>query len=316
MKSRILRNWGLKLVSIVIAVGLFYFVTSQSNRGVFSFIIPVEVTNVPEEKILVWPLKLQAQVTVRGPSFLFTQISSSLPVFRVKIPADVENRYTANLKPSDLLLPPALEVVSIEPPEIEFTLDEVLEKSVPVLVPRIGSISKALKLGTFSLEPQRVSLKGPYSEVKGVRSVQSYPVDLRELKESTNLELPLRAPGKLTKLSHENVTVSIPVESLEQEREFLKVPIQIEGDPNLTVEALPAVVDITLIGPSKLMKRLKVADVKPYVVAGKDSLGKVRLRDLPERVRMIQITPDTVTISITGVEKPTPSVERLKKGEK
>jgi len=209
-------NLDLKLFSLLLAIVLAYVVNSERNTSVIGIVVPLEIQNVPTNKIMVWPAKREAQVTVKGPSFLVGPITSSPPVFKVHLPNDLKNRFVLSLKGSDLVLPPLVQVLSIEPSEMELLFDDLDTREVPVEVPRIGKLADSSMTAAIDVTPKMVTLSGPVSELREVRSVESYPVNLSEISGSTSMELALRLPGTLILASVKRVVAKIEVTGIEE----------------------------------------------------------------------------------------------------
>jgi len=294
------KNLGLKAFSLLIALLLFVFVRGQSNSAQMSFIAPVEIQNLPSEKVILLPTLRQAQVTVRGPAFLVSQVSAAAPSFRVKLPPLVENRFEAALIPDTLALPPGVEVVGIEPPKIELLLDRRASKAVPVEVPRIGSVNDNLQLVRFEVQPPEVLVSGPETEVKEVRAIETAPVDLRDIKQDTMLELLLRPSWQHTKLVKDSsVVVTIKVTVVSVEKKFSGLPIDIRSREGRQYEISPKRVTVEVSGPRELVLQLSASQIVPYVrldsLVDGNRAAMVSI-DLPESVSLVAIDPEKVEV--------------------
>lgn len=294
-----MRNFGLKLFSLGIALVLAYFVHSQGNTSVIGFVVPVEIVNLPEEKVIVWPRNQQAQVTVKGSSFLVSRIAASPPAFRVKVPDDVEGHFVAPLRGSELGLPEGVEILNIEPHELEITLDDLLQKEVPLEVPRLGRLDEHLKLAEFSVEPRTVVVRGPESDVAGIERVETPPVDLRSIKEDTVREVRIPRPGPLSDVSAEVARVAIGVTSIQQVRSFPQQPIEIRSAAHIAYSVEPQVVHVEVSGPKRVVKDLKDEEVVPFVrVREPLSSGPVRVEvDVPPGCTAALVDPDKVSLT-------------------
>ncbi|RMD85835.1 MAG: hypothetical protein D6808_04515 [Candidatus Dadabacteria bacterium] len=293
-----MKNLGLKIFSLAVAVALSYYVNSETNVSVIGFSVPVEIKNIPENKMLVWPLTPKAQITVKGPSYLVSQVATSNFTFKVELPDDVGYSYTVALRRSFLSLPSSVEVVAIEPSELELTFDKRVTKSVPVIVPRIGKLPSEVKLDRMSVNPPRVKLIGPESELKKIRTVETQPVDIRGITSTVEKKLKIRIPGTLTKVSNDEVAIKIEVSPVEMERKFRKVPIQIRPDGEYRFKIKPQRASVEVSGGSDVVPSLKQSDIRAYIDAttiGKNNKAKV-LVDLPKDVELVIVEPEFVKI--------------------
>jgi len=291
-----MKNWGLKLASLFIALLLFSFVHSETHLTEISFFAPVEISNIPKDKTIIWPNNRQAQITVSGPSFVVARVAASPPTFKVRIPPDVGNRHVAILQPGTLGLPPSVQLKNISPPELELIFDRVVTKSVPVEIPQIGSLEENLRLDQLEIEPSDVVLTGPETEVEGVTSIQGYPIDLRDLTESTTKVVPVRVPGRLTESSIGEVEVKISISSVEIYKEFSGLPIEIRATSAGSYIVEPQKVDIRVRGSRSLVQNLKAENFIPFVRV-QDEQNSVSVSvEMPRGVSLVETKPEKVKI--------------------
>jgi len=295
-----MKNLGLKIASVFIAILLFSFVHSETHLTEISFFAPVEISNIPKDKTIIWPNNRQAQITVSGPSFVVSRVAASPPSFKVRIPSDVGNRHVAILQPNSLSLPPSVQVKNVSPPELELIFDRVISKTVPVDVQQIGSLDENLRLNDFSISPSEVVITGPETEVEGVTSVQGYPVDLRDLAEDTVKVVPIRVPGRLTEVSATEVEVEVLISSVEVEREFESLPIEIRAVRGGSYIVEPQEVNIKVRGPQALIDNLKSESFIPYVRIDKEQdfgNGVSVSVEVPRGISVIETQPERVAVS-------------------
>jgi YbbR domain-containing protein len=300
---------GLKLFSLLIALLLFFVVRGQSNSAQVSFIAPIEILNLPPDRVVLLPSVRQAQVTVRGPAFLVSQVAASAPALRIKLPNELGNHYEVPLGGREMRLPPEVEVVGIDPSGIELIFDRRVSKTVPVEVPRIGSLSSDLQLLSFQIEPKEVTVVGPETEVKEIRRVETFPVDLRDLKKNLNQELALRTPWQHTQVSkYALAAVKIEVITATAERKFGDLPIDVRSRDGKHYKVAPARVNLEVSGPKDAVAKLGSSDLLPYVRADAKPAGSQEapvMVDAPDGISVIYLDPQKVAV-LAAVE-PSPS---------
>jgi len=298
-----MKNLGIKLWSLIIALALFSFVNSQSHRGVMTLIVPVEVRNLPPEKVVLIPNLNQIQVTVRGPSYLLSGLAASPPSYIIRMPADVGNRHFVSLQANALAIPPTVEVLSIEPPEIEYVLDDLAHKQLRVIVPRIGNLHKDLEMISMEVSPTTISVRGPSTEVQNLETIETAAVDLRDVTESSTKQLAIRVPGRFLRSDQSFVEVRIEVKTVEQERTFRDVPIRLVNKVDESASLDPERVMIEVSGPRSVIEDLSSTDLQPYVdfSNGVDQAGRLPVQvRLPERVSLIVVEPQTVGVDTSA----------------
>jgi YbbR domain-containing protein len=295
------RNLGLKIFSVLVAILLSYGVNSESNSSVISLVVPIEIKNPPEGKVLVRPVRRSVQVTIKGPSFIVGPVASSPPALRVKLPAQNDGHFPVTLKSSDLPLPPTIEVLGIEPSEMEFVFEPVEQREIKIEVPRIGQLPRQMTLDKLEINPKTVIATGPKSEVSQIRSVETEPIDLREVKGNTTVNLNLRVPGSQTSLSTSTVSASIELAMIPQERMIDARPVELRAAPEMSGLKLdPPRVMVVIAGAPDAVAAVDPASVIPYVrvreMPEKDSVSASVDVELPPGITLVKVEPRKVEI--------------------
>lgn len=301
-----MKNVSLKVFSVVAAVLLAHFVNSEGNSSVIGFFVPVEIKNMPKDKILVWPLTPQAQVSVKGPSFLVSNVAASPPTFKVKIPSDVQDQYVATLKRTDLALPPNVQVVSVDPGEIKFVFDTLVEKDLPVELTNLGALKSNLKVEEVILNPARVRVRGPESRIREMVNVQTEPIDLRNVSDSFSRDLALRPPAALVELAPSQIQLTFKVASVRSQKKFASLPVEIRSLSSEKYTLSPAVVNLEVAGPLEKIAALRQEEIIPFVRVPADTTGPVQLSvstELPKEITIVQIDPAKVQV-VKSAAKP------------
>lgn len=313
------RNMGLKALSLLIAIVLAYVVNSDRNTSIITVIVPIEIQNIPANKVLVAPSRREIQVTIRGPTFIVGPVSSSPPVARIRMPETVSRRFKATFSSSDLSLPSGLDVLTIEPPDLELVFDDLVSKDVYVEAPRMGMLRDDYKLEGIELDPPTVVLTGPAGEVKDVQRVETSPIDLGAFDENRTVELALRPPGTLVTVQPRRVSAHVKVSPQLRERRFVGRPVEVRlGVGVKTTDVSPQVVDVTVSGPAPQFESLNASGILPYVRVS-DPLAKGETGvfvDLPTGISLVKVEPPTVKIMAVATPVPVgnkPSTAATKK---
>ena len=312
------KNLTLKLVSVIAATLLAFALQDASNASVVSLFVPIELRNPPADKVLVKRMKQGVQITIKGPSFLIGEVAASPPPLRLKLPDDVGGKYTAQLMASDISLPPSVSVLTLDPPEVELTFENIEERDVRVEVPQLGLLSKELLLVDIALDPAAVTVKGPQSEVRQLRSIATEPLDLREIQESETVSLRLRKPGALSSVSVESVSARVSVEKRPVERQFVARPVELRltGDSKW-VKVNPAAVTVVLSGDPAALGEIDPGEVLPFIKPKSQPSRAGDLYDVevdaPKGVKVVKVAPSSVTAWYHGPSKGGPPSQSKKR---
>ena len=263
------------------------------------------------------PIRRLAQVTVRGPSFLVGPLVSSPPPLKVVVPDDVGERLQVSLKGADLSVPSMIEVIGVEPAEMELVFEPVERKDIKVEVPRVGQLSKELTLSKVDVEPKVATVKGPRSELKQLRFIESEPIDLSDLTETQTLTLVLRSPGNQSSLITKNVSVRVAINEVPRQRTFEKRPVELRTSPNVSdIGIEPTEVTVILEGPPALVAEVDPGLVQPYVRVKEPPPSDGRVVDInvevPEGCAVARIEPASVLVFKESARK----IATKAKGEK
>ncbi len=292
-------NLGLKIFAIAAAIALNYYVNSETHISVVGFSAPIQVSNIPEDKVLVWPLGPKVQVTVRGPSYLVSQVVTSNLMYEINVPKDAGNIYRTELAKNALKLPPSVEVLSIEPTQLEFNFDKRVEKDIPVVVPRYGSLPEDVKLVSMDVKPSVIRVSGPETVVKKLVSVETNPVDFRDLREDVTRKLELRNPGNLVEMKTTSVELTLELAALDIIKQFASLPLEIRGGVGLSYNLTPSLVTVEIAGSSAIVEGMVASQVLPYVrISPNAKKGDEATVDveIPAGVSLKRITPPKVTV--------------------
>jgi YbbR domain-containing protein len=302
-----MKNLGLKIFSLIIGILLALFVGSEGNTSVLSFFVPVELRNSPASKMVVGPQSLQVQVSLRGPSFLVSRIATSPPTFKVRLPDDVDDRYVATLSRADLSLPPDVQVVSIEPSELEIRFDTLRTITAPVIIPKIGSLQEGFALESLLVKPDKVQLTGPSNEIKDLLRAETETLDLRGVNAGFKKTLQLRSAGAHIQIEPSTVEVEASVRAVQLPKRFEKLSVEVRAAAGEVWSVKPDRVDLELSGSRDALERITKEQIIPYVRPQPgSSLQTVKVGvDIPAGISLSVVNP-----SVVEVKKRTGLVER------
>ncbi len=303
-----MKNLPLRLLSLVLASVLsifvhYFFVDEQSDTSVIQLIAPIQVEKLPRDLAIVSPSTRQAEIALRGPSMSLSRLISSPPVFRVEVPEGVQSRFLAPLRKEDLRLPGDVEILSINPTEFEFKLDRLVERTVPVIVPHIGQLAKGLQIHSLKIQPEKVVLYGPEGELREVVSVETIPLDLRDLKESTSRTLSVRVPGPQIESRSPSIEVHVEVEVVQRELTLRNIALVVRGPAAEMYEARPGSVLLEVAGPERIVSTIDAARLNASVTIPPEAEGEAPVQrelkvsfDLPAGVTIKRIEPALITL--------------------
>lgn len=182
------RNWKLKLLSLVLAIMLWYtvFEIGEPKKDIS---ITISTSNIARDHVIMKMDPEKAIITVSGRVSLLKDIKDEDIRVSVSLNGAKEGENIFPLNKTAITVPRGIEVEEIKPSTVRVVLDRVIEKKLKT-APRLDK-KWAGKYGIVSWSPQQVTVEGPRSIIAKIAAIESVPVngDLRRNEETVNAEL-------------------------------------------------------------------------------------------------------------------------------
>ena len=166
-------NFGLKFVSVLLAIGLWLAVARDPVAEV-EMKVPIEFHNLADNLEIDSASFTEAQIRIRGPERLIHRLQ--LPDVRADI--DLTNvspgERTFDLTGRHVHVPQDLEVVQIIPGQFHLSFDNRATRVVEVRPRVIGNL---VQVGQVIADPPTVTITGPRRRVDAVDAATTDPVD-------------------------------------------------------------------------------------------------------------------------------------------
>lgn len=262
LRAAVTRNFGLKALSLVLAVVL-YMVVQRDNVKESELSVPLTLTNVPAEKVFVGEAPEGLKLRVRGRRGSLQQLLREHPA---RVTADLKayrdgERFVFDVEVLESQLGSSqVEVLSVDPPSMLVKLEQAATALVPIEVPITGDPAQGFHTGAkgLQLEPQKVKVTGPASQVKLVHTVRSSPLDLHGADRDVRALLRLVPPGDARlHLSVDEVAVQVTIEERDVSKTLENQPIMVRGcPPNRRCVVVPAEVTVRAEGKERAVDAL------------------------------------------------------------
>ncbi len=216
LKGLFLKNWGLKLFSLLIA--LILWITLIPPEKMFqekNLTISLETHNLPQNMELVKKPPATIDVTIRAPYRYMDQITSSNVVAELNLQNASLFQEDYTLNESMISMPTGVRatVVKITPNTVNLKLERSVEIMLEVVPDTIGDPIEGLKIEKIEVDPSQVLIRGAESKIKKDYKVRTSPIDISTLMQTTELEADLILPSPdlrfATSLTKVKVTIFI-----------------------------------------------------------------------------------------------------------
>jgi YbbR domain-containing protein len=291
-------NFGLKVLAIVIAVGLWVAGHRDVERAVE---VPVEFRSIPSDLMVMDNRVDYVVLRLTGPRTLV----STLDAGDLKLGLDLDGAKPGSvsypLGPSSFSIPRGVTVARITPPVIHLRLEPVLRRVLPVAVRFVNKPPAGQKIGETSVEPGRVSVLGPAEEVRRLVSVETVPIDLEDNRSTIKRKVRLSTDGKPFSFSPDQVEVAITLEEEEISRAFSNVDVEAKGFKG-QYNVSPRSVYLRLSGPKRVIEKLEVGADQVYLNLKGLAPGEHSVPlsvSLPPEVKVTEQKPQRFKVRIT-----------------
>jgi len=301
-KEKLLSNLSLKIISLLLAVFLWFFVIGRRSSEI-GVDVPVRFENLPESLVIVNNPETHLEVRVQGPRTLF----SSLDPARVNISIDLSGAKTGrssyHIFPEQIVLPRGLRVSRINPTEVDFEFSPVVIRELSVRTKTEGDCARGYRIAQINVTPARVNITGAAQELNRVEAVETESVSLKDRNESFRVVVPLVMGGiHLTKVEPKKVEIQVEIVKILAQRWLRGVPIKVVGLSGAKSQVRPAKVDLFIQGPELILSGLKPEEIKVYLEGSGLTPGKYRRRaiiELPEELSLQESRPPWFNLEVS-----------------
>ncbi len=220
MKKFFLKIFNIKVISVILAILIWYYVAGvQGPTVVRTFRVPVVAINI-EPGVVIKSKTDYVNVTAGGPSRLILGLNEQDFTALIDLSGKTLGEYYIDVDAKSPLTEVTIEKVS--PEKARISLEKLTTIVMPIAVKFSGEAEEGFLPGTPIISPDKASITGPESVLANIKEV-FIQIDLTGIKEETNLTLPVKIFGKdgesivdmqvspiscMVKVSQSNVTVA------------------------------------------------------------------------------------------------------------
>jgi len=210
-----LENWPIKLASFIIAVTLWFYVTSKGKTEM-SLTAPLELRNIPQGMVVVGDVPASIELRLQGQERALRDIAAGKKVVgSVDLGRGKAGGNIIHLSPDDIRKPSGVIVTHLNPFELSVKLDRLERKNLRLRPVVTGRPAPGYRVRSASVKPLRVTLEGPAGVIASFTALRTLPVDVSGMRESANLEARIDFQGMPVKVLEQDISITI---TLQKER--------------------------------------------------------------------------------------------------
>ena len=292
--NTVTEHWGLKLVSLFLAIGFWFYAVGEEMMEVVRN-VPLRIETEKKELSVASQSVNSLNVRLRAPRSLLSVLSSSeVTAFHRVRSATQAGEYSFRINSDDIKLGSReIRVTGIFPETVGVTIDETIIKKLAIEPDLIGDPAYGYKVlkEKVEIDPNAILVEGPKAQLSKVDAVKTEPIELVGRTHSFRKLVRVVLGPNLKSTSETIIDVFVPIYEEYSERSFQKVPVKPLGMPSKDdyVEFETEVISFDLKGPVSELERLSRDGVFVYVDVTSLEKGS---HEIPVRFML----PDTVSL--------------------
>ena len=172
-------NWQYRVIAVVLALFFWYIVSGQEKVEIW-LNIPVEIVNLPQDRLIKSGIVSTVRVRCRGTSTILSRLETGRLTYALDLSRVRRGENLIVLEPKNINLPRAIDVVEITPSRLELDIDFQITKTVPVSINWEAYISPDYELREIRVEPEQVRISGAASILDRIDEIGTKLVEIRE----------------------------------------------------------------------------------------------------------------------------------------
>jgi YbbR domain-containing protein len=299
LRNRFQQNLGLRIISLLLAVGLWIFVNAGQHSSVDRFNIPVSYRGLPPGFVITNPHPDTIKIQLSGPQTLLSLVDPSRLVLKLDLSGVGVGQASFKIGLESFNVPRGTSITSISPSQIVLDIDKIVERYVPVHVITAGTPADGYRIGSIEITPPRVQAKAPSKEVANLETVDTEAVDVSTLDSDTDRVAAITSPANMVRIEPPEVMVKIRLVPVMATKDFRGVLVTVR-DTEYQSRLQPARINLIVRG-AKL--ELSKVDLSGAVFVDGDGLepgtynAPVQVQ-LPPGMELLHLWPDKVRVTI------------------
>lgn len=215
-------NIGLKIVSLLLAIGL-WLVVARDPVAEVEMRVPIEFRNLPDNLEIDSASFTVAQIRVRGPERLIHRLQPGDTRAEVDLANVPPGERTFDLTSRQIHVPQDLEVVQIIPGQFHLSFDNRASRVVEIRPRVTGKFAGGIRVAQIIADPPSITITGPRRRIEAVDAATTDPVDVSGAMTRASFVTQVYVPDPLIQVVHPTpIRVTVIMEGSIQEKDEKK----------------------------------------------------------------------------------------------
>jgi YbbR domain-containing protein len=176
-KHYVLHNFTLKLLSLLLAAGLWILISPEEHPAEVALRAPILFQNVPRHLEISSESVPEAQIRVRGPERVIRQLLPNDVHAEINLAGVTAEERTFDLTSQQVRHPSDVTVVQVVPSQLHLAFDTRLTREVEIHPRVTGTFAEGEQMTRVDADPPRITITGPRHHVEKVEAAITDPVD-------------------------------------------------------------------------------------------------------------------------------------------
>ena len=177
LRRWVLHNFWLKVLSLLIATGLWMAISPDQEPAEVAVRVPIEFLHVPLQLEINSVTIPEAQIRVRGPERLIRGLRSTDIHAELELADAKPGERTFDLTAQQIRHQQDLHVVQVVPGQVHLSFDIRLTREVEIRPRVTGSFVAGEQIAKVLVDPEKITITGPRGHVEKVDAATTDPVD-------------------------------------------------------------------------------------------------------------------------------------------
>lgn len=260
-----MEDWKAKLVSLILA-GIIWVYVQELQFDTVNLSVPVEYIHQPDK--IFWKTEPPrfVKLMVRG-----KKEDTKFPTANLKAVVDLSEAmtgvHTYHIQFDKKQIPDKVSIIPFSS-GIKIDFDKGVQKSIWVKPFIQGEVPEGFKIGRIVINPNKITVEGPAQILKNIRSINTRPIIITELKEAFTFHTQISSENqiKMLNISDIEVTVTVYKQDTTNERLIENIKIDILGkDPALNASLSTNTVKVYVRGDSEDLKKIDTNQFHAFI---------------------------------------------------
>ena len=176
-KRYVLRNFGLKLLSLLLAAGLWLLISRDEEPAEVALRAPIVFQHVPPQLEISSESIPEAQIRVRGPERVIRQLQANEVHAEIDLIDAKSGERTYELTSKLVRHPRDVTVVQVLPSQLHLAFDTPSTREVEIHPRVTGNFADGEQIVKVEADPSRITITGPRHHVEKIDAATTDPID-------------------------------------------------------------------------------------------------------------------------------------------